>query len=78
MLALAVVAEAGRLEDGGQADAIDRGGELVEGTHRFERRHRIALQGQEGLLAAALLGDVQGVAGRPHGHDLGGGIGGCG
>ncbi len=78
MLALAVVAERGGLEDRRQADPVHRRGQLLERLHRLERRHREALQAQERLLARALLGDVQGVAAGPHRHDLGGGIGGGG
>ena len=70
VLALAVVAERGRLHDGRQADGAEGHGELVQRLHARERRHRKAAIGEERLLPRALLGDVQRRAARPHGREL--------
>jgi hypothetical protein len=58
-LALAVVAEAGRLEDGGEADARHRCVQRLAIRHEREGSDGDAEVGEEALLASAVLGDRQ-------------------
>ena len=78
MLALAVVSEAGGLEDAGQAELAGGEVEIVQGMDGPERGDGEAVLAEEGFLAKALLGDVEDVAVGPDGGDLGGGAGGVG
>ena len=72
MLALAVVAKRGGLDDGGHADPAERDGKLVERANRGGRRDRKPVIAEKALLARTLLRHVQRGAARTHRDELGG------